>query len=547
MDVRMARLLFGVFFLLAFSWLTTDAAIAGEAVLVEVDARETTGENDQFWASLVFHPTEYLSTPWGEEHIALLRESGAALNFVRIYNQPEDAAYLRDDGSVGYDWDHFDRRADLILEQGVKPAVAFFSMPPQIAADPELLRERPFLDGKPIYLGLPEDFDQWRDMVVDFTQHVIDRYGEDEVADWVFMCWNEPDLGSFSQFEVEEYYPLYDYFAEGVRSVSDRIRIGGPSLSSGKTFREPENFEGFASHVAQGTNYATGETGSPIDFLTIHTYGGHGASGGPLSDYPCVDYMLEQQRRLVAIRDEFPELRDTSVYVAEWGVSASGGRGMDREPMAEVRNSQYSPAFMTTAVTRLHDLRRNEGFPVDMLAICFSGYEIERSSDFEGKRTASTLNDFDKPLLNGYRMLARLGDEWVTRRVSPEDAPVTALAARDGEDRIGVLVTHFQNHHTQNDGPPKPISLEILTGWEDGAAVEAQHWRVDETHSNAYTLFREMGRPDPPTEEQIEQIQARMGLEALEEPRVTQLDGAFTMDFELPCNAISLIEITRKN
>ena len=78
---------------------------------------------------------------------SLLRESGAARRCVRIYNQPEDAAYLRDDGSVGYRWDHFDRRADLILKAGLKPSVAFFSMPAQIAADPSLLRKRPFLDG----------------------------------------------------------------------------------------------------------------------------------------------------------------------------------------------------------------------------------------------------------------------------------------------------------------------------------------------------------------------------------------------------------------
>ena len=265
-----------------------------DRVSVTVDARSASGDNDRFWASLVFHPTEYLSTDWGERHIALLRESGAALNYVRIYNQPEDGAYLRDDGSVGYRWDHFDRRAALILGQGLKPAVAFFSMPAQIAADPDLLRRRPFLDGKHIYLGLPKDFGLWQEMVADFTRHVVDWYGEDEVAQWLFMCWNEPDLASFSRFALEEYYPLYDHFAAGVRSVSRRIRLGGPSLSSNRTFQNPHHFRGFLEHVARGTNHVTGQTGSPIDFITIHTYGGHGAAGSSRSPYPCVESMLEQ-------------------------------------------------------------------------------------------------------------------------------------------------------------------------------------------------------------------------------------------------------------
>ena len=131
------------------------SASAKRRTNVTVNARKVIANNDRFWANVVFHPTEYLSTDWGREHLTLLRRSGAALKYVRLYNQPEDAVYLSDDGSVGYRWEHFDQRADLILKEGLKPSVAFFSMPAPIAADPSLCRKRPFLDGKPIYLGAP--------------------------------------------------------------------------------------------------------------------------------------------------------------------------------------------------------------------------------------------------------------------------------------------------------------------------------------------------------------------------------------------------------
>lgn len=513
------------------------------SVSVHVDAQTVRAPNDPFWANVVFHPTEFLSTDWGEEHIALLRESGTALRYVRIYNQPEDAAYLRDDGSAGYRWDHFDRRADLILGQGLKPSVAFFSMPASIAADPEQLRRRPFLDGKPIYLGLPKDFALWRAMVVDFTRHVIARHGEDEVATWRFTCWNEPDLPTFSQFTLEDYNVLYDYFADGVRSVSGRIPIGGPSLSAGKTFRDPGQFRGFLEHVARGKNHVTGETGAPIDFLSVHTYGGHGAAGSDRSPYPSIDYLLEQQLMLANMRDEYPELRRLPLVVAEWGVTSGGGTGMARSPLAEVRNSQYAASFLVALVGRLVDLRLDRDIRIADIAVCLSGYEAERKRDFEGKRTVSTLHGFEKPVINAYRMLARLGDELVVARVEPAPTPVSAIATRDGARRVSVLVTQSRNDCPDNRGPEAPIDLKIATRWPDGTPVTLRHWRIDETHSNAYTVFRELGAPAPPSPEQTARIKERMGLEPLDEPRRIRIDGPVRLSFAIPCNAVSLIEL----
>jgi len=73
--------------------------------------------------------------------------------------------------------------------------------------------------------------------------------------------------------------------------------------------------------------------------------------------------------------------------------------------------------------------------------------------------------------------------------------------------------------------------------------VTLHHWRVDETHSNAYTVFRDLGRPEQPSAEEIVQIKARMGLEPLENPRQLRIDGPVQMQIELPCNALSLVEL----
>ncbi len=548
--------------LLIAAWLPTSVAYAdGNAdtapaaagqpddvvpVRVQVDTRKLLGPNEPFWANMVFHPTEFLDGEWGHDLVALLAETGAVQRYMRLYNQPEDAVVVADDGTISYHWDHFDRRADLLLKHGIKPVVAFFSMPEPIVADPKKSRKRPFLNGKRIYTGVPKDYRLWQTMCADFTRHVLDRYGEPEVTSWYFTCWNEPDLrGFWHSTDTVEYQKVYDFFAAGVKGVNPKIRIGGPSFSSGKTFHNVEPWRVFLKHVASGTNHATGERGTPIDYLSVHTYGGHGGAGGSFSPYPCVDYILAQQRKLVEIRNEFSQLKDVPIIVAEWGVTSGGGKTMAQQPIAEVRNSQYSAAFLTTLVARHLQWRQTDNPNIGDLFLCISGYEIAQKYDFEGKRTVHTLNGFHKPLLCGYKLLAKQCRQLVESRVDGETPTVTAIAARDGDRRVTMLISRFEGEEIKNLAPPIPVELNVAMPWTKLTDATVTHWRIDENHSNAYTIFRKLGSPRKPSPEQIAAIRERMDLETLDKPRRKKIAADYTLRMQLPCNAVSLIEITR--
>ena len=538
--------------LLATVWFWGQRAFAASGddaispVRVEVDCHKSIGPNEPFWANMVFHPTEFLDGEWGHELVALLAETGAVQHYMRLYNQPEDAVVVADDGTISYCWDHFDRRADLLLKHGIRPVVAFFSMPEPIAADPKKSRGRPFLQGKRIYTGAPKDYRLWQAMCADFTRHVLERYGESEVASWYFTCWNEPDLrGFWHTTDTVEYQKVYDYFAAGVKGVHPKIRIGGPSFSSRKTFHNVKSWRAFLKHVASGTNHATGKKGTPIDYLTVHTYGGHGGGGSSASPYPCMDYILAQQRKLVDIRNEFPQLKDVPLVVAEWGVTSGGGRTMSQQPIAEVRNSQYSAAFLTTLVARHLRWRQSDDPNIPGLYLCISGYEIAQKRDFEGKRTVHTLNGFHKPLLNGYKLLAKQGEELVESRVDGEKPTVTAIAARDGDRRVTLLISRFEGEEIKNLAAPIPVELNVAMPWNEPVDAKVTHWRIDEDHGNAYTIFRKLGSPKKPTPEQVAAIRERMDLETLGEPRREKVAAEYTLRMDMPCNAVSLIEITR--
>jgi xylan 1,4-beta-xylosidase len=514
------------------------------SVEINVDATNVIGQLEPFWASQIIHPTEFLLTEWGDNFLKLLEENGAAQQYIRIYNQPEQAIRVSSDGVITYDWNQFDAMADLILATGNKIHVVFYGMPYEIAAHPEATRTRPY--GAKVCFSPPKDYQLWEDLCIDFSKHVVAKYGLDEIKKWNFRCWNEPDLSGFwYKADLEEYLKLYDHFSYAVKSVNKDIKVGGPALSTTNTYKHPEHFSFFLEHIVNGKNYATKETGSPIDFLSVHTYGGSGGHGGPGREYPDVEYMMEQEIRLADMRDEFSFLKHIPINVEEWGISSGGTKGMDSEPMTVVRNSEYGAAFLTTLVAKHIKLQQENDRNIRQFTFCSSGYEKIPEHDFMGYRTFDTKSGFQKPILNAYKLLFKLAPEMVKVEKNNSNDHVSAFATCD-EKRITIVVTNFQNERINNDGEAYPVSLAIESSWQKGTEVTVKHWRIDASHSNAYTAFKKLGSPALPNPLEIDAIKSRMQLELLENPKTKRIGDLKNIEFQLPCNSVSLVEITKK-
>lgn len=512
---------------------------AQNSVQINVDARRSVGKLEPFWASQIIHPTEFVLTGWGKKFVDLITETGAAQQYIRIYNQPEKAFRTDVVGNISYDWSTFDEMADIILTSGNRLKVVFFGMPHELAAHPESVKKRPY--GGIVCISPPKEYKQWQELCADFTRHVVEKYGLNEVKRWTFRCWNEPDLNSFwYKGDISEYLKLYDYFAEGVKGVNRELKIGGPALTSTGTYNNPENLRMFFEHVVNGINYATGQTGSPIDFVSIHTYGGSSAGGGPGREYPEVDYLIEQQIRCADIRDEYPQLKNIPIHVEEWGESSGGTIGVSTKPIADIRNSQYGAAFLAAWIERHIRMREENDRKIEAFTFCASGYETIPEYDFMGYRTLDTKNGFHKPILNGYKLLKKLGTELIPVQTKT-DKHIFSFATRD-ENKISVVVVNYQDEHPFNDGISKMISLQVKPHWTASGNVTVKHWRIDEKHSNAYTVFKELGSPKLPDPMQIDAIKQRMDLELMETPQQIKSKDKIDLKFYLPCNSVSLIE-----
>src|SRR5690606_8584344 len=137
----------------------------------------------------------------------------------------------------------------------------------------------------------------------------------------------------------------------------------------------------------------------------------------------------------------------------------------------------------------------------------------------------------EKPLMNAYRLFAKLGGRrlgaesdaaWPADDLSgrehgmPEEVDALASIAEDGA--VAALVWRHADDQYASDAEATATALEF-TGLASSSYTAAEY-RIDAAHSNAHTMWEELGSPQDPDTETLARIRARQGLETVGEPRL---------------------------
>ena len=178
--------------------------------------------------------------------------------FVRFHAIFHDEVGVYDEDGAGrpiYNFSYVDQIYDGLLANGVKPFVELSFMPNKLAAKP-ILHSFWY---KP-NISPPKDWRQWDGLITAFAQHLVERYGIDEVSQWYFEVWNEPNLDFWAGDPKQRtYWELYDHTARAIKAVNGRLRIGGPSTAQAAWV------DAFIAHCAADH--------VPVDFVSTHIYG----------------------------------------------------------------------------------------------------------------------------------------------------------------------------------------------------------------------------------------------------------------------------------
>jgi xylan 1,4-beta-xylosidase len=544
-------------------FLLSPLLLAQETISVQVDAGKSQGPLLPVWAYFGADEPNYSYAPHGRELVGELAALSAVPVQIRVHNLLTTGdgtgslkwgstnAYTEDaSGNPVYDWKIVDRIFDTYVQAGAKPFVEIGFMPQALSVHPEPYRHG-FPEGD-IFTGWaypPKDYGKWAELVHRWVLHCVQKYGKAEVETWSWELWNEPDI-PYWKGTAEEYNKLYDYTVDAVRRALPKARVGGPATTGPARKAAGDYLRQFLEHCANGKNYVTGKTGTPLDFITFHAKGqpkvvdGH-VRMGLLNNLRDVDEGL-------AIVASFPKFATLPIVLSEADPEGCAACAASTHPQYAYRNGTMYPSFEAAAVRSILELNRKH--KTNIVGILTWAFEFEDQPYFAGFRDLAT-NGVDKPVLNLFRMLGMMGGERISAVSSGavevaqildsgvHDAPdVDVMASRSG-NRVTILLWNY--HDDDVSSPDAPLKLTV-SGLPGGAQrLIVRHYRVDQNHSNAYTAWKDMGSPQSPTPEQYEKLRAAGQLQMLGSPQwLENKSGAVTLAFPLPRQAVSLVEVS---
>jgi xylan 1,4-beta-xylosidase len=539
--------------------------ISAQPVTIHVAAEKTLGPLKPIWSFFGYDEPNYTYMKDGRKLLSELSVLSSVPVYVRTHSLlvtgdgkaalkwGSTNAYTEDaSGQPHYDWTLVDRIFDTYLERHMKPLVEIGFMPEALSRKPQPYTHQ-WKPGDPytnIFTGWahpPKDYKKWAELVYQWVQHCVSRYGKTEVESWLWEVWNEPN-GGYWQGTPEEYHKLYDYTADAVKRVLPSARIGGPHSTGPANPRAAAFLQSFIEHALHGRNSATGMTGSPLDYIGFH------AKGSPKFVDGTVVMGIENQLRDLAkgfeIIASFPELKDRPVVIGESDPEGCAACSSRVYPQNAYRNGVMYSSYTAAVMPRHLDLAAKYG--VNLLGAVTWAFAFEDQPYFDGFRDLAT-NGIDKPVLSVFRMLGMMTGDRVAVD-NPAEAKLEAMLASGVKDKPDIhamasraersaFVLASNYHDSAKPGPAALVDLTI-SGLPNGRLL-LEHYRVDNEYSNAYELWKEMGSPQQPAAAQVMQLERAGQLQLLTSPEwLTAQDGPARINFALPRHAVSLIRIT---
>ncbi|MFY9690442.1 MAG: hypothetical protein WAJ86_10950 [Candidatus Acidiferrales bacterium] len=484
----------------------TAAPSAPLSETIDVDPSAPSHPFPHFWEQMFGSGRAILSLRYDYRQDLRQVKQATGFEYVRFHGIFDDETGLYDEDASGnpvYNFSYIDQIYDGLLANGVRPFVEMSFMPKKLAAQQTLH----VFWYHPI-VSPPKDWNKWGDFISHFAQHLVDRYGIDEVSQWYFEVWNEPNLDFWAGDPKQStYYQLYDTTARALKSVSPRLRVGGPATAQAAWI------DSFIRHCV--------ENHVPVDFVSTHVYGNDTA------------------QNVLGIDESVP--RTKMVYLAAKKVHDEVAASPD--PNLPIIWSEYNASYKNeTDVTDAtfmgpwlaNTIRQCDGLTEMMSYWTFSDVFEEQGvvkKPFYGGFGLLAEDEIPKAPFNAFRVLHGLGDERIA------ESSDSALVTQRSDGTLAVAVWNLFLPEEKGEAKTVTIAVKGLTG-KRRALVS----RVDSTHGSPLPAYEAMGKPVDPTQKQIEDLRSAAQLPP---PDVEYFrDGKLTL--VLPPDGLALIEFPDK-
>lgn len=480
--------------------------------VIYVDAGAKLGALPHFWDRCV-----------GSDHAAMLLRQDmkdqlktlqgdlrfGALRFHGILDDDIGICRAAPEGRLAYSWDNADKVYDLLLSQKARPFVEFGYMPAALASGGKTVF---FYKGN---VTPPSDYGKWKELVAQCVSHWKERYGLDEIRNWRFEVWNEPNYGAFWAGTQEDYFRLYKYAAEAVKSVDPSLKVGGPASA------------GMGEWVKEFVDYCR-ENKVPVDFISTHGYPwdkGRNYDRDRDLDYPASKYFFTglRETRNKMEYSGIPSLKE--VHITEWGVN-----GYD---------------LVSAAPYICHAVKDVRGFADTFSFWCYSDIFEEmnpvQTKDFPGIFGLMNVHGLKKASYNAFLLLGKMGDTELKTGMSRPDIPeIEAWSSMKVAGAVQVLVW---NYSSPEDFKSTDRNVRVKVRNLPFGNAEVTRYTIDGGHGDVYGYWLSAGSPERFSDAQLVEARRRQEIGVTKKETVRVNGGGLNFDLYMPANSVSLLTI----
>jgi xylan 1,4-beta-xylosidase len=473
---------------------------------ITVDANAASHPFPHFWEKMFGSGRAILSLRESYRHDLRETKRITGFEYVRFHAIFHDEAGFYDEDGNGnpiYNFSYVDQIYDGLLENHVRPFIELSFMPKKLASDPNALHAFWYKQN----VAPPKDWSKWEQLVEAFTRHLVDRYGVDEVAQWYFEVWNEPNIDFWAGNPKEAtYYELYDRATRAVKRVSSRLRVGGPATAQAAWV------DRFLAHCK--------EKNVPVDFASTHVYGNDRAEDvfGTHENIPRTQLVCRAVRK---VHDQIA----ASPYPNMPLIWSEFNASYMNEPA--VTDTAFMGPWMADTI------RQCDGLTQMLSYWTFSDVFEEQGvvkTPFYGGFGLLAEGSIPKAAYNDFALLHRLGDT----RLEVNSDSVLATRRKDGSLAVAVWNLFLP----EETGSPRTITFHFKGL---GSASSARLTIVDAQHGSPLPAWDKMGRPAFPTSAQIVALRKAAALPSAQMQHLT----SDSLKLTLQPHALALIEIEK--
>ena len=471
---------------------------------VTIDAHAPTTPFPHFWEQMFGSGRAELTMR--DSYRTDLRTVKAITGFqyVRFHAILHDELGVYDEDANGnpvYNFSYVDQIYDGLLSNGVKPFVEISFMPKKLASRPQDLHAFWYKQN----VSPPKDYAKWDGLITAFAQHLIERYGVDEVSSWYFEVWNEPNIDFWTGRAAQQtYFELYDHTARALKAVNQKLRVGGPATAQAAWV------DAIIAHATQNN--------VPLDFVSTHVYGNDSAKDVFGDDRPIAPHQMV----CAAVKKVHDQIQASARPAIPLIWSEFNATYANESPITD---SIYMGPWMANTISKCDGL-------VDIMSYwTFSDVFEEQGpvkQPFYGGYGLIAAGGIPKPAFYAFDILHQLGDE----RIASMNPDVLITRRKDGT----LVIALWNLVEPEATGPDKTFHLD-LHGVSSHATATIS--RVDTQHGDTLAAYKQIGSPRYPTQAQIEQLRH---MSEIGKPTTEKLSqNALTIS--VPAKGLAVIEV----